>query len=73
MGEGGEKKQMLCDVTAAVVVLSVQLDAAAGGGLAADQCGAPSVHRNLQKTPAGRKSPAQVVQLCESLSGLRIY
>lgn len=54
---------MLCDVTAAVLVLSVQLDAAAGGGLAANQRGAPSVHRNLQKTPAGWKGPPQVVQL----------
>lgn len=51
---------MLCVVTEAVPVLSVQLDAAAGGGLAADQRGAASVHGNLQKTPVGWKGHTQV-------------
>lgn len=55
-----EKNPILCVVTEAVPVLSVQLDAAAGGGLAADQRGAASVHGNLQKTPAGWKGHTQV-------------
>lgn len=62
-GGSRKKKNKLGDVTTAVLVLSVQLDAAAGGRLAADQCGAPSVHGNLQKTPAGWKGPTQVVKL----------
>lgn len=58
---------MTCDVMKPAPVLSVQLDTASGGRLAADQRGAAPVHGNLQKTPAGWKGPTKVAASSKTL------